>query len=644
MSNLFKAIDSIFESNRIVLTEAELNERGSKYLKPDPDNKYNNIDDRGISKPKNKNDYEYRQGRLLKPGFERYLYDVVKHLNPAGCSIFFSRAYEKDTYNVNLKDSDGENFNIGSLKIFINDNDEVEIKTKPSNYNIPNIFGKKASIKEIGQQLAREKGANYDEDFVIDNGTEIRDRFNNQKTEGTVDELLAKIEKQIKKLPSNKLIGYTESVEVTSTKLDEAFSDSCPNWLKMTLKKQNADHSSWWPALFSEDTEFVPVPTDKIKGKNGLTTVAKEAYAVGEELFVRTKQGVFGFWDNKWRSLNNSNFYLSSEEVGESIIAAVKTTNKKAVRDDMEATQKSRADARDGSIDRKKDLSKWDVEDGSYDKSGYRLNPVKYQNMLRDLNRSKAASSELINFLKQEDYVNRFNEIGQKAAEFIKDSLNVSFDKTSYSGFDTRIVDTIKQLAGSAKAAIDDLMNKVNYIKTGQDSSYYGSNKPKGTDVESWIRQEMEKTDRALSNFEDIVTKAEDMTESVKISDISLNETEYTPNARKCIDAANLLGQIDLKDIEDAAKIKDQVERLFDKLVKLAPKLNKKEQKEIEEASKCDEEDSESLKAGKANMEKLRKQNGFSKSDEVEFVNGEAQTDLEKKAEEVKQAFNKESE
>ena len=43
MSNLFKAIDSIFESNRIVLTEAELNERGSKYLKPDPDNKYNNI-------------------------------------------------------------------------------------------------------------------------------------------------------------------------------------------------------------------------------------------------------------------------------------------------------------------------------------------------------------------------------------------------------------------------------------------------------------------------------------------------------------------------------------------------------------------------------------------------------------------------
>ena len=134
-------------------------------------------------------------------------------------------------------------------------------------------------------------------------------------------------------------------------------------------------------------------------------------------------------------------------------------------------------------------------------------------------------------------------------------------------------------------------MNKVNYIKTGQDSSYYGSNKPKGTDVESWIRQEMEKTDRALSNFEDIVTKAEDMTESVKISDNSLNETEYTPNARKCIDAANLLGQIDLKDIEDAAKIKDQVERLFDKLVKLAPKLNKKEQKEIEEASKCDEDD-----------------------------------------------------
>lgn len=98
----------------------------------------------------------------------------------------------------------------------------------------------------------------------------------------------------------------------------------------MTLKKQNADHSSWWPALFSEDTEFVPVPTDKIKGKNGLTTVAKEAYAVGEELFVRTKQGVFSFWDNKWRSLNNSNFYLSSEEVGESIIAAVKTTNKKS--------------------------------------------------------------------------------------------------------------------------------------------------------------------------------------------------------------------------------------------------------------------------------------------------------------------------
>lgn len=146
------------------------------------------------------------------------MYDVVKHLNPAGCSIFFSRAYEKDTYNVNLKDSDGENFNIGSLKIFINDNDEVEVKTKPSN--------------------------------------------------------------------------YTESVEVTSTKLDEAFSDSRPNWLKMTLKKQNADHSSWRPALFSEDTEFVPVPTDKIKGKNGLTTVAKEAYAVGEAVETKMTESV----------------------------------------------------------------------------------------------------------------------------------------------------------------------------------------------------------------------------------------------------------------------------------------------------------------------------------------------------------------
>lgn len=126
-----------------------------------------------------------------------------------------------------------------------------------------------------------------------------------------------------------------------------------------------------------------------------------------------------------------------------------------------------------------------------------------------------------------------------------------------------------------------------------------------------------------------------------------LTESEYTPNARKCIDAANLLGQIDLKDIEDAAKIKAQIEKLFDKLIKLAPKLNKKEQKEMEEATKC-EEDSESLKAAKANMEKLRQRHGFVKpkkksgeGDSVEFVSPEAYKDIEKKANDVKKAFDK---
>lgn len=133
----------------------------------------------------------------------------------------------------------------------------------------------------------------------------------------------------------------------------------------------------------------------------------------------------------------------------------------------------------------------------------------------------------------------------------------------------------------------------------------------------------------------------ESVTGKPKLKENNLKEAEYTANARKCIDAANLLGQINLRDIENAAKIQDQIDKLFDKLVKLAPKLNKKEQKEAEEATKCNE-DSESLKAAKVNMERLRKQYGFTKSEDkpgegsnIDFVNGEARADLEKKANKV---------
>lgn len=513
MDKLFKAVDALFESDKdVIVTKKKLVERGNnKYLKDieydrerygyEPDK----VDDRGV-----KTSASDRRDR--NPGRERFLYDVIKHLEPAGYHFIIKSDSYRNAAPFYLYLTNGEDsYRIAKIVVNIDDNDNIKVNVEKSSYGLPsNIFNNKADIQTIAKQLAREKGETFDDSFMLDNAAEIKERYNNQKTNGTLEELLSKIEAQFNKLPKNKMLSYMESVRVSGKSLKEAFSDSCPNWLKNVLKNRNKGR--YGASNFDETTEFEEVPTDKIKGKNGLTAISKEAWANGEELFVRTRSGVFRFYDNRWRNVRNEQYTLSSEEIADSIIAAVKTTNKAATYDKNQKIQQDRKDARNGSIDRDRNVDHWDIERGYKDKSGYTLDPNKYVKMLRKINQEKLADSSLVRELEKSDYVNRFNELGKKAAEFIGQSLNISYDKTdTWSGFDTRIVDRVKDAVKSAKKSIEDLMNRVEYAKTGK-TGYY-SQTPSGTDVESWLREQVSIVELKLANLDKMVTQAEESTE-----------------------------------------------------------------------------------------------------------------------------------
>lgn len=137
---------------------------------------------------------------------------------------------------------------------------------------------------------------------------------------------------------------------------------------------------------------------------------------------------------------------------------------------------------------------------------------------------------------------------------------------------------TIVDEINSINSTIEQINDKEGLgISTIDENPYYNT-----SDVDSDIAYEIKNSEWSK---EDEMDESENLDESE-----TLNEMNYTENARKCVDAANLLGQIDLDGIEDASKIKDQIDKLYDKMLKLAPKLNKKEQKEAAEAAKREEE------------------------------------------------------
>lgn len=513
MNKLFKAINDLFESEADVVNTETLVERGSKYLKdikPEDGKELrsyepNKIDDRGIKTTSS-------ERREKNPGKERFLYDVIKHLEPAGYHFLIkSDSYSRNNSPFNLYLMNGDkSYRIAQIIMDIDNDDNIEVRVEENaSYDLPkDLFNSKADIQTIARQLAREKGENFDDSFMLDNAAEIKDKYNNQKTNGTLEELLRKVEAQLNKLPKNKMLSYMESVETSGDKLDEAFNASCPNWLKPYLKGRNKG-TRGWAAQFDETTEFEQVPTDKIKGKDGLINLSKEAWDNGEELFVRTKNGIYRFYDGRWRNVKDDSITRSSEDIADSIIAAVKTKNKSATNAKNQEIRQNRKDAKDGSIERDREVSHWDIRDGYKDKSGYTLNPDKYKDMLRKINQEKLAGSGLVKELENADFVNRFNELGKKATGFIGQALDISYDNTSaYSGFDTEIIDQVQEAVKSAKRAIVELMNRVSYAKTGQGNSYYSG--PDGTDVESWLRDQVEVVENKLNSLDKLVTKAEE--------------------------------------------------------------------------------------------------------------------------------------
>lgn len=226
----------------------------------------------------------------------------------------------------------------------------------------------------------------------------------------------------------------------------------------------------------------------------------------------------------------------------------------------------------------------------------------------------------------------------------LKDYIKSAGDKS---------VDYIRDAsAGRKRAFLRDLDREVDYITDnwyfkqireifGEKIKDESENLSEDYDNNSWMKYQdiitnalddaqRDMEDDAFNDFcEGVIQIVRSMPGEFNESE-KLDEAEYTANARKCVDAANLLGQIDLKDIEDASKIKTAIEKLYDKLIKLAPKLNKKEQKEIEEASKC-KEDKDTLNY--KTRDELMRDNG------IEFANDEQTKDLDKKADKVKKAF-----
>ena len=311
--------------------------------------------------------------------------------------------------------------------------------------------------------------------------------------------------------------------------LNEDWHPSTPNWLKSAMIKANK--GGWYSPKFTSNTEFEPV--DNLKN---LKNKAKQAEENGQLLFVRLGNSVYWFNDRRWRSVNTRDLWLSNEDLTDRLekgdkVAAVISTNYKSANDASYKTKNDRREAKAGSIERHpEEAGSRNYNGTSYDKSGYLINPNKYKDMLKTIRQERLAGSETIKELEAKDYVATFNELGKQAAEFISKNLNISInpDKSAYSdslNFDSKVVDRVKQAAQNASSAIKQLMRKVEYVKTGdQDSLRYGE-RPETTDIEKWLKNQIEVVDYRLDEFRSILNTTN---ESVQVESETLTESYGT--------------------------------------------------------------------------------------------------------------------
>ena len=514
MNKLFNTINNLFESD----TPVTLTERGHKYIKDVPDDE---VEDKGYSWAKTKVDdrgYKFAARDTKGIASERYLYDVIKHLAPTGYHFKIDKSYGTSRNIALVKDGTDEGFTLASIDFTINADDKPVVTITPASHSIENsgIFNRSITLRDVAQELAREKGAKLDDNFMIDNGAEIKARFEEKKSQntGTAEELITKIEKQLNKLPAGGIMKQMESVNLT-----EDWSASAPNWLKNVMKKVNKDNRlSWYTPIFNSDIEF-----ETIDNLNNIRKQAKDAENKGQILFIRIGNNVYWLNNRRWRQVDTPDITMSTEELVDRIeggkypIAAVVTTNYDKSKENRHKLQNDRRESRKGSVDRVANprQASW-YDETKYDKSGYKIDPNKYTDMLRTIKQNDLASSDLINVLKDKDYVNKFNELGEKAAKYIGNTITMSFDSDDSSAYgdslkaDFSSVEAVKKVAQEASSAIKTLIRRVNYIKTGDSSSLRYGEAPETTNIEGWLKDQIAVVDDALAKFENLVATVDE--------------------------------------------------------------------------------------------------------------------------------------
>lgn len=340
---------------------------------------------------------------------------------------------------------------------------------------------------------------------------------------------LPKLPEECKARFLNMVNQYIEDPSVFENEsLTEDWHPSTPNWLKSAMVKANK--GGWYSPKFTSNTEFEPV--DNLKN---LKNKAKQAEDNGQLLFVRLGNSVYWFNDRRWRSINTRDLWLSNEDLMDRLdkndkVAAVISTNYQSAKDDSTKVKSDRREARAGSVERYPDERSRGYYD-RYDKSGYLINPNKYKDMLKTIRQERLAGSEVIRELENKDYVATFNELGKQAAEFIGKNLNISINpdmSSSYSdslNFDSRIVDRIKTAAHNASSAIKQLMRRVEFVKTGDEGKLRYGERPETTDIEGWLKNQIDVVDARLDEFRSILNTTN---ESVQVESETLVESAGT--------------------------------------------------------------------------------------------------------------------
>lgn len=529
MNKLFNAVNNLFESeNPVVLTE-----RGHKYIKDLPSDE---IEDKGYRWAKTKVDDNGKRmdaDEARQATRTRMVYDVIKHLAPEGYHFDIQKSHSYRDMDVILVNNETkDSIRLCEIEFNIDEDDNVVAKVKKhysvNDNQISSIFNKNITIKDVATELAKEKGEDLTDEFMIDNGAEIKARFNELKSKntGTLEELISKLEKQINKIPTGSLLKTLRSVNKESealvkenNTLNEDYDPSMPNWLKTAAIK---GRSNWRAPRLDSNTQFRTLSKDELQN---ITKMAKQAQADGQLMFIRLGNSAFWYEDRRWRQVLDYNNQRSEADM----MAAINNEHNKAsgcVTINWDRSLKinntkadERKDARKGSVNRYPDRAGEKDWDGNvkFDKSGYAINPNKYKDMLRKIKQDNLASSDTLAQLENGNYVKRFNELGKKAAEFISQNLNIEYkDSQSHYGdnyiMDTSIIDKVKSAARVASASIKQLMRKIDYVKTGDSNKLAYGEDPETTDMESWIKDQVNKVEEALNNFDSVITKAEDTT------------------------------------------------------------------------------------------------------------------------------------